>query len=149
MSGWNGDISKMGQLANRIADLAKVPSRASRRVAVAITRLMYEQFDVGADPYGNTYAPLEESTLAKRSQTTEPPLTDFGNMRRSLEVRPMASAGVSVTIDHPAEDHQTGWSGPVGAGPARPILPYGVMPERWAEAIEAEVTAEVKKTVAA
>lgn len=142
---WDGDISRMGQLADRIADLASVPARASRRVARELHDLVEEQFAAGADPYGNAYEPLTEATLEKRTQTTEPPLTDTGTMRGTLEVRPMRAAGVSITIEHPSEDHQTGWSGPQGTGPARPILPSRGMPPRWAEVIEVAVTDEFRR----
>lgn len=142
---WNGDISHMGKLASRIADLAAVPSRASRRVAREIRELVEEEFREGADPYGNAWLPLADATLAKRTQTSEPPLTDTGTMRESLDVRPMQGAGVSITIDHPSEDHQTGWSGTQGTGPARPILPAGRMPDLWQEAIDASIDDEVRK----
>ena len=144
---WDGDISKMGDLAQHIATLASVPSRASKRVAEAIEQLILDEFDAGADPYGNAWAPLEEVTLQKRSQTSEPPLTDYGTMRRSLIVRPMSGAGISITIDHPAAPHQTGWSGPRGSGPARPILPSKGMPLAWQEAIETATDEEIRKSV--
>lgn len=143
---WDGDISRMGQLADRIADLASVPSRASKRVSQGIEGLLQEEFDAGQDPYGTAWQPLQDETLAKRSQTTEPPLTDFGAMRRSLGVKPMKGAGVSITIDHPAAPHQTGWVGKQGRGPARPILPMrGDLPETWIEAIEGAISDEIKK----
>jgi len=141
---WNGDISHMGQLASTIGRLASVPSRASRAIAVDIGEMLEEQFAAGADPYGDAWDPLEDVTLEKRSQTTEPPLTDFGRMRGSMRVRPMSGAGVAITIDHPAAPHQTGWSGPQGEGPARPILPDRGMPARWREAIAARVDEAVR-----
>lgn len=141
--GWDGDLSAMGQLANRVADLARVPSRAARHVAGDLEDLIETtEFDAGADPYGEAWKPLADATLARGR--TEPPLTDTGEMRRSLKVKPMQRAGVSLTIDHPAAPHQTGWSGPVGDGPARPILPYGEMPSLWRELIDAAVDTEVR-----
>jgi hypothetical protein len=142
-----GDISRMGQLAERVADLASVPSRASKRLAVELEGLVEEEFAAGADPYGNAWAPLTETTKRLRSQNTEPPLTDYGAMRASLLVKPMAGAGVAITIDPPADKHQTGWpgQGTWGDGPARPILPSGTMPARWREAIEVSVEAAVRR----
>jgi hypothetical protein len=141
-----GDIGAMGQLAQRVADLASVPSRASRRVATELTGLIEEEFREGADPYGNAWAPLTETTLRLRSQTGEPPLTDYGAMRASLLVRPQTGAGVAIEIDPPADKHQTGWAGQNGwgDGPARPILPMGTMPARWRQAVEGAVQAEVR-----
>jgi len=144
MSAWDGDISRMGQLAERVADLATVPSRASARAAKSIRALLEDEFNEGADPYGEPWAPLEDVTLAKRTQTNEPPLTDTGTMRGTLDVRPMRGAGIAISIEHPAAPHQTGWDGPAGSGPARPILPSAEMPESWGNAIEAAVRAEFK-----
>jgi hypothetical protein len=144
---WSGDISGMGQLAENIGKLGTVPSRAAPMVATGIGDLIEQEFEEGRDPYGRAWAELTDATLAKRSQTTEPPLTDDGDMRRSVDVRPRAGAGIGITIDHPAAPHQTGWNGPQGHGPARPILPGMKMPIAWRETIDAAVDATVRSTV--
>jgi hypothetical protein len=144
---WTGDISHMGQLAENIGKLGTVPSRAARAVADGIADLIEQEFATGRDPYGREWAPLTEATLAKRSQTTEPPLTDHGTMRRSVDVRPRAGAGVGITIDHPSAPHQTGWDGTQGTGPARPILPGMKMPITWREVIDEAVAASVRAAV--
>ena len=130
---WSGDISRMGQLGDRLADLARLPSRVSARVAEDIGAAIQSEFDGGQDPYGNAWQKLAPATLDRGR--TPPPLTDSGAMRGSLRVSPLPRAGVGITIDHPAAPHQTGWSGPQGSGPARPILPAGVMPATWNRAI--------------
>lgn len=140
---WNGDISGMGQLAKRVEDLSRVPSRAARRVAADLENLIGEEFDAGADPYGNAWEPLAPATLDRGR--TPPPLTDTHAMRDSVSVAPLARAGVGVTIAHPAAPHQTGWVGPQGEGPARPILPSGVMPARWNEAIRTAIVEELRR----
>ena len=140
---WNGDISAMGQLADRVADLASVPSRAAARVSRELEYLIGLEFDEGADPYGTAWKPLAKATLSRGR--TPPPLTDSRDMRDSLRVRPLAGSGIGITIDHPAAPHQTGWSGPQGSGPARPILPAREMPPLWAEAIEAAIAAEYNR----
>ena len=140
---WSGDISQMGQLAERVADLAGVPSRAAAKVAHEIERLIVEEFDQGADPYGTAWKPLAQATLDQGR--TPPPLTDTRAMRDSLRVKPLARAGVGITIAHPAAPHQTGWHGKQGSGPARPILPAREMPPLWAEVIESAVDAEFRK----
>lgn len=143
---WNGDLSRMGDLADRVADLATVPSRAARAVAFEVEGFMQAEFDDGRDPYGDAWDPLAEATLDRGR--TPPPLDDTGAMRSSLRVRPMRGAGISVTIDHPAAPHQTGWVGPQGEGPARPILPArGELPEAWQGAIEDAVTREARRSI--
>ena len=144
--GWDGDISRMGKLADRIADLASVPSRAARRVSDEIAGLIEEEFGAQADPYGTPWEPHAEATVQRWGP--HPILQLTQEMRSSVDVRPMAGAGVSITIDHPAAPHQTGWDGPQGSGPARPMLPSGDMPPKWRETIAAAVGAEVRGAVA-
>jgi hypothetical protein len=145
MSRWDGDISKMGQLAQRVANLARVPSRAARRIATEIAGLIEEEFQAQADPYGNAWQPHAPATVRRWGEHDI--LTLSGAMRSSVQVAPMQAAGVSITLNHPGEDHQTGWSGPQGSGPARPVLPYGTMPARWTEAINAAVDDTVRDTM--
>jgi hypothetical protein len=142
--GWSGDISQMGHLADRVADLAQVPSVAAARVSRQLQGLIQAEFDEGEDPYGTAWKPLAEATEARGR--TNPPLTDTRAMRDSVAVRPLPSAGVGVTIDHPAAPHQTGWEGTQGSGPARPILPARAeLPEGWQDAIDRAVRDEMRK----
>lgn len=138
-----GNLSRMGQLQARLRDLAEVPSRAARRVSEDLSVLIQEEFDAGADPYGREWDPLADAT--RERGRTEPPLTDSGAMRGGIRVAPLPGAGVGVTLPHPAEPHQTGWSGPRSDGPSRPILPSGVMPARWREVIMDAVESEVRR----
>src|SRR5277367_6249887 len=140
---WSGDIGQMGKLAARMADLGQVPSRAAARVSRELETLIQLEFDEGADPYGTSWEPLAEATIAKGRHS--PPLTDTGAMRGSLRVKPLRGAGISLTIAHPAAPHQTGWRGSQGSGPARPILPTREMPPLWAEAIEVAVDEEFRR----
>jgi Phage virion morphogenesis family len=141
---WSGDISAMGHLADRLADLAGVPSRAAAKVSRELGHLIEEEFDAGADPYGTAWSPLAQATTDKGR--TAPPLTDTRTMRDSVRVRPLPRAGVGITISHPAAPHQTGWNGKQGSGPARPILPARAeLPPLWSEAIEAAVLEEFRR----
>jgi hypothetical protein len=141
---WNGDISSMGQLADRIADLAEIPSRIAARVSPQIEALIVEEFAEGKDPYGSSWEPLAEATLDKGR--TPPPLNDTGAMLGSLSVRTMRGAGIQITIDHPSAPHQTGWEGPQGEGPARPILPArGELPIAYTEIVDREIKNEIRR----
>jgi hypothetical protein len=142
--GWNGDISRMGKLADRIRDLAEVPSRAAKKVSAQLAGLLQQEFDAGHDPYGTPWKPLAKTTVDRGR--FPPPLTDTYAMRQSAQAKPLKGSGVGVTIAHPAAPHQTGWSGPQGKGPARPILPAkSKLPEDWNEVIEDAVDAEVRR----
>lgn len=145
MSGWTGDISAMGRLADNLAELAEVPSRASKKVSENIADLIEAEFASQSDPYGNPWEDHADATIERHGP--HPILSLSGAMRSTVHVAPMAGAGVSVTIDHPSEDHQTGWSGPQGRGPARPILPSGDLPDSWALAIDEAVDSEVRSTL--
>lgn len=140
---WDGDLSLMGQLVERIADLASTPSRAAKEVSRELTILIDQEFDEGEDPYGTPWKSLAPATEDKGR--FPPPLTDTRAMRDSLRVKPMRGAGVSITIAHPAAPHQTGWSGKQGTGPARPILPDREMPPEWEAIIEAAIDREIHK----
>jgi len=129
--GFTGDIGALGNLAENLRRLTEVPSRAARAACEDIKAAIEKQFDEGKDPYGRPWKPLARSTIARGR--TPPPLTDTGDMRDSIEVKPMAGAGISITIgvDY-ASYHQTGTS----RMPARKILPEGNdMPPEWEEAI--------------
>jgi len=135
----------MGELAERIADLARVPSRASAAVAKSIDDLIQDEFGSASDPYGEPWEEHADATVERWGP--HPILQLTQDMRSSVDVKPMRGAGVSITIAHPAAPHQTGWSGPQGDGPARPILPGGPMPASWREAIDNAVGAEVRRAI--
>ncbi len=123
----------MGQLAARLSDLKEVPSRVASRVAPLLAAELQTGFDSGTDPYGEAWAALAPSTIARGR--TPPPLTDTRAMRDSLRVAPLRGSGVGITIDHPAAVHQAG--APSKNIPARPILPAeDELPQNWQDIIE-------------
>jgi hypothetical protein len=143
---WSGDISGVGKLADRVADLARVPSRVAARVSGEIATLLDEEFSSGTDPYGTAWQQLAESTVARGR--TAPPLTDTGAMRSGVRVAPMRAAGVAITVPHPGAPHQTGWSGPQGHGQARPILPArGALPDAWEAVIDEACEQEFRRAI--
>jgi hypothetical protein len=136
MMALEGDINALGRIAASVGSLADVPRVAMPLAAERIEDLIQLEFDAGVDPYGDTWEPLAEATIATGRH--EPPLTDTRELRDSLLVYPSLN-GLRATIgteDHPTGPHQTGWVGPRSSGPARPILPEVEMPETWASAIE-------------
>lgn len=143
---WSGDIGQVGQLAERIGDLARVPSRVAARVSEEIAAEVQVEFDAGTDPYGDLWAPLSPVTEARGR--TAPPLTDSSKMRDGIRVAPLPAAGVGITVPFPGGVHQTGWAGKSGDGPARPILPdRGVLPEAWEDVIFHACEDEFQKAV--
>jgi phage gpG-like protein len=112
------------------AELARVPSRAARKIAHAIDLEIQKGFDRGVDPYGRSWAPLAPATLAKGR--TPPPLTDTWKGRASVEVKPTRGAGVAITVGTQyMKFHQTGARKGRWRLPARPFLPTNVLPKAW------------------
>lgn len=142
---WDGDLSRMGKLVANLGRLTRVPAGASGLVSERLREAIEEQFDQGVDPYGNAWEPLAESTIARGR--FPPPLTDTHDMRDSVAVGPLPGAGVAITIDHPAQIHQTGWSGRSGAGPARPVLPGAHFPPAWKEIIDDTIAEQINGTL--
>lgn len=131
------------RLHGTIRKLADVPAQAAKSASKRIGDLIEEQFAQGTDPYGRPWAALRPYTLAKGR--TPPPLTDSGAMRESVEVKPMAGAGIEVTmgVDY-ATFHQTG----TGNMAQRQILPQsGGFPRSWSKAIDESVAEATKKAM--
>lgn len=119
------------QLLARLSELKAVPSRCAKAASVSIAKLIDREFDEGADPYGEGWADLAESTLSRGRHP--PPLTDNRELRDSISVRPTASSGIEIRIGSPyATFHQTGTKNM----PKRAILPdQSELPESWEDAI--------------
>ena len=134
--GFTGDFAAMRHLADRIGDLAQVPSRASKAVAERLNDLVADEYASGSDPYGEPWAPLMDATLDKGR--SPPPLTASGDMAGGTLARPMRGKGVAFTVPDPGGFHQ---GGTVNME-AREILPAGEeLPPPWSKAIEEEVRA--------
>lgn len=132
--GRGGNLGKMGELADRLGELASIPSRASARAAENINAALEEQFENGTDPYGQSWAPLAERTLLKHG---EPALTETGDMRDGTFAKPSRGAGVELTVPFPGGIHQTGAKRGNWIMPARKILPEGgALPDAWREGID-------------
>lgn len=134
-----GDFGALAKLAETLKNLDKeiVPDVALK-AAVAINEVVEEQFDQGKDPYGRSWEPLADSTIKKGR--TPPPLTASGKMRRKAKAVPGVK-GIVEKIPSPAGFHQTGTK----KMPARMLVPHGVLPPLWSDALKA-VGAEVLKT---
>jgi hypothetical protein len=142
---FTGDIGQVGQLAERIGDLANVPARVAARVSEELELELQADFAAGTDPYGDPWAPLAPATEARGG--TAAPLTP-GSMLDSLRVAPLSGAGVGIALAHPAEIHQKGWTGPRGSGPARPMVPdRDTLPEKWREILGAATEDEIQEAL--
>ena len=126
------DSQALQRLAEALEELARVPSQASTEAAQKLEMLLKAQFDEGVDPYGKPWAPT-----AKGGHSS---LYAAGDLRDSISVRPMAGAGIQITVDSPyASFHQAGTRNMA----ARKILPDRGLPTAWSDAIEEAIEAAV------
>ena len=134
---WTGNTGLVGELAYKVKALGTITQKVLARASVLIGADIDNEFSGGHDPYGMPWDKLSEATLARGRNN--PPLTDSGAMRQSVNVRPEGPSSLLITIAHPALPHQDGWIGPQGSGPPRPLVPpnAGVMPDAWEQSIEA------------
>ena len=141
---WQGDLSRMSGLVDRIGDLARIPSRVATAVSRQLADAIHHEFDEGQDPYGDAWEPLAAATVDRGR--TPPPLTDTTDLRASIRVAPLPHAGIGIRVGVPyAAPHQTGWSGPQGSGPARPILPdRDDLPEEWSDILSTAMQREFR-----
>lgn len=125
-------------------DLARVPSKASKRVARDISKEIQRNFDRGVDPFGRKWRALAPSTVAHGRHP--PPLTDTSKGRNSILVKPMGGAGIVITIGVLYMlYHQFG--GKRGRPPKRSFLPSDKLPRGWGEIILGHIEEIAKATV--
>ena len=139
-----GDFFGLKRLERNLRELAKVPSQAARLAATKIDALVREEYDQGANAYGQAWAKLAPSTIAKGR--FPPPLTDTRAMRDGTTVTPTSGAGITVRFAAPYSTfHHTGFRVGQTNVPARPVAPTGAgLPPSWQLALKsacAEATA--------
>jgi Phage virion morphogenesis family len=135
MSAWQGDLSDLGRIADSLARLSEVPSRAARSAAVGIAEAIDQQFANGVDPYGVPWAPLKESTIERKGSSDI--LIESSRMRDTVKVVPMQGAGISVTFEAEyAGFAQTGFVVGKTKVPPRKVIPDGPIPEAWEHALD-------------
>lgn len=111
-----------------VRSLGRVPSQISRAVADDIAQEIQDNFDRGVDPFYRTWRPLAPATL--RRGRTPPPLTDTGRGRRSISVKPLGGAGITIRVGSSYMPyHQFG----APNLPRRAFLPTRTLPPTWEE----------------
>lgn len=111
--------------------LKRVPSRISSKGSREIKRLWLRNWRAGLDPYGIPWAPYTDASI--RRGRRRPLLVDTRRLINSLEVTPLQSAGIRISIGGnpvPLAFHQRGTSRMV----ARQVVPSaarGGLPPAW------------------
>lgn len=131
--GFNGDIGALDALSRALQGATDIVQDVAAESVIELRNAVDSEFTLGADPYGANWQPLAESTKRRRPWRDDPPLTDTGKMRGSLQVA-LAPQSILFSIDGPAEYHQRGG----GRLPQRKIFPNEgePLPDAWAAAIK-------------
>ena len=130
MPGASVDLGSLDGVIGALDGLRDLVPEIALEASIEIWETTESLFVLGADPYGETWAPLAPRTVAKGR--TPPPLTDTGAMRESLRVN-VSEAAIVASLADPAGYHQTG----TRYMPARPVLPDDArgLPDAWRAAI--------------
>lgn len=127
-----GDFAALAKLAKTLERLGDNTMPAmSLKAATVVNRIVEDQFALGVDPDGRSWAALKDSTRAKGR--TPPPLTASGKMRRKAQAIPGVKS-ITEKIPSPAGFHQTGTKNM----DQRALVPSGnYLPPRWSTPLEA------------
>lgn len=145
-------VAAMDKLESVLQGMSSLSHRVAIDAAPKISALLFEQFKTGRNPYGQPWAPLAASTLARGRRP--PPLTDTRKLRDGC-IATARPGGISIRMGRPEwYFHQVGfrvWSGRGKARhavkvPAREILPSKGWPRRWLAAIN-ESAAKVARDI--
>jgi len=126
-------VSAMGKLDRMLVGMSSLPHRVAIDAAPKISALLFEEFKTGRNPYGQPWAPLAASTIAKGRRW--PPLTDTRKLRDGslATARP---GGISIRMGRSEwYFHQVGFRCGKTHVPARETLPSRGWPRRWLAAI--------------
>lgn len=118
-------------LADRLDQLAAIPSRIASEVADTINDSLSGQFDEGVNAYGNAWKPLLPQTV-KRKRGDARILRREDDLSAATRAVPTSGAGIEIVSLDYGTFHQSGTRHMV----ARKILPDGSsLPKPWEEAI--------------
>ncbi len=134
-------MAGFADLAARLDEIAKVPSRIAAPVAEEINASLQEQFETGVNAYGNAWKPLLPQTVRRKKGDTRI-LRRTDTLSAETYARPMAGAGIEIVSRTPGDFHQNGTKHMV----PRKILPDGAtLPKKWQEAIAKAFNEEFEK----
>lgn len=132
-------------LADRLAELATVPSRIAAPVAEGINAELQREFAQGSNAYGTPWKPLLPTTVRRKGGDTRI-LMRTDALANETVARPMSSAGVEIVSLDYGTFHQGGTKHMV----PRKILPDGQdLPKSWERVIDREVAAAFAKAMGA
>lgn len=96
-SGVTGDFGRLTATINALKQLSRVPARVAAIAAPRIKARMKRDTRAQMNPYGQAYAPHLPATVRRWGK--HPILNLSGDGIASLDARPAAGAGITVTAD--------------------------------------------------
>lgn len=135
-------MASFRRLAERLGELAQIPSRVTSKAAVRINLEIAKQFAQGTDPYGKPWARLKPATIRKKGHDLI--LVDTNRMQAETIAIPRRGAGIELVTVGYAGFHQTGtkWMVPREVLPDRAELPLA-----WQAIIREELADAFKKVM--
>lgn len=135
----SGDaIAELLTLRGNLARLAGVPARLAQRGAVRITKIIRANTGAGLDAYGEPFAPLAASTLARGRHP--PPMTDTGHSLSETRATPLRGSGIAVVLGGAYMHHVRSTAN----RPVRSVIPErSALPASWSAALREEEFAAV------
>lgn len=128
-------VEAIGRLKETIRKLSDLPRAVAVEAQEPLNRALQAEFRGGVDPYGNPWAPVKPSTIARRKRSQSPtPLTDTSEGRRGtrVELRAGNRAGLTIVTGAPyLYFHQVGFRAGRTSVPARRVLPQFGLPAGW------------------
>lgn len=138
--GLTGNFAGLEQIIGALEGMSDLVDSICIESSAGIERAIDSCFTLGTDPYGQTWAPLAKSTMAKGR--TPPPLTDTGKMRGSVVVYAMMQT-IHAWVADPAGYHQRGTK----YMPARAVLPdERGLPPAWEAEIRESAMAVIERS---
>lgn len=128
MAGVTGDFGKLQGAINALNKLSRVPSQVATVAAPKLTEQLHKDAHAERNPYGRGFEAHAPATIKRWGAHKILDLTGAGI--ESLEARPAAGAGITITAD----EHMRFSQGGTVNEPVRATLPNNpTLPKTWNE----------------
>lgn len=120
------EFGMVGKLKRACENLARAPSRISKRLANALQERALDCYRNEADPYNVPWPSLAPSTIRRKGGNTVI-LSRSGASARAVYAKPLPGGGVTLVAGGASGWHMS----PSGTRPARKVLPDRGIPPEW------------------
>lgn len=128
-------------IRSALRELTRVPSRTSAAGAAAIEKLWRKNYRAGLDPYGNAWAPLRPSTIARKGHDRI--MVETGETLHQTRAATLPGGGIALRTGHKAAWHMQ----PTENRPARRVMPAFGLPKTWRAKLREIADREFRRAV--